>query len=404
MTNSPNENRSHDLSADDLQLTAEKYVHGVRGTIGQTEDAPPEILIAPSRHRAQPKKKKHTLRNILLIALACLVGMMGTAVITVVTLQDRGRAHLLPPKDVVVEIPETIQNDPTVEVKDKGRTVIYKDETYRFNESRTNILCIGVDKTSLDLENGVVGSGGQADTLVLLSIDTATGEMDALSISRDTMTDIDEYDEAGNFVGTNNTQLCLAYAYGDGREKSGETTARAVSRLLYNIPISTYFAVDLNSIATLNDAVGGVTVTLLSDFRTSDGITHAAGETVTLYGSDALWYVRMRDTEQLASNADRMARQEQYLTAFASKALTATKSDLQVPLNLFSAVSQDSVTNLTPSKITFLTTKLIRHAQMPSFSAVQGEIVKSEDDGYAEFHVDDTALYEQVLDIFYTKE
>ena len=87
----------------------------------------------------------------------------------------------------------------------------------------------------------------------------------------------------------------------------------------------------------------------------------------------------------------------------AEKALAAAKQDLQVPLDLFEAVSDESITSLTPSKITFLTTSLVRHTQPLSFWTVAGDIVKGED-GYAEFHVDEKALYEQVLNIFYTKE
>lgn len=405
MTNPPNNTpETHgDLTADDLLLTTSPR-HRSHST-HSTETAPPSdgqptLLVRPSHTRP---KKKHPILKVLLILLLCLVGIVAVAIGTVLVLQHRGQQALLPDTSVTITAPETVEKNEDIEVTDNGRVVKYKDATYVFNENRTNILCLGIDQSSLGLQNGVVGTGGQADTVILLSLDTVTGAIDALPISRDTVTDIDLFAEDGSFVGTERMQLCLSYAYGDGREQSCDTTVRAVSRLLYGIPINTYFAIDLESIATLNDAIGGVELALLNNFRRTDGTTRYAGEFITLYGSEALNYVRARDVEQLASNNDRMTRQKQYLTAFAEKAIRSTKEDLQVPLNLYNTVSDNSITSLTPSKITFLTTALVRHNRALQFHSVKGDVVKG-DDGYAEFHIDETALYEQVLDIFYTKE
>ncbi len=390
---------NHELRPEDLRLKPEKR-HRKRDYIVPDNAVEPDLLIVPSRRK---RKKKHPVRTALLIILACLLGIVVIAAATVLILQSRGRSAMIPNAPVSITVPEVIEKDPTVQILDEGRTVTYNGEIYRFNENRTNILCIGVDKKSLGTEDGVVGTGGQADTLVVLSIDTANGNTDALAISRDAIVDIDLFAEDGSFVGTEKTQICLAYAYGDGREKSCDTTARAVSRLLYGIPINTYFAMDIDSIATLNDAIGGVEVTLLSDLQFGDRATYSAGERYTLWGQEALWYIQMRDTEQLDSNNERMARQKQYLAAFAEKAIAATKADLQVPLSLFNAVSDEAITSLTPAKITFLATSLVRHDHPLAFTSVAGDVVKGED-GYAEFHVDDKALYEQVLDIFYTKQ
>ncbi len=394
---------NHELRAEDLKFKAEG-ARRHRDYIVPDNAVEPALVIAPTRRR-HSKKKMKTGMKILLIVLACLLGIVAVAGATILFLQSRGRHTMLPQTPVTIVVPESVETDPQVEIEvtDDGRTVTYNGERYRFNENRTNILCIGVDQNDLGLDNGVVGTGGQADTLVVLSVDTANGHMNALAISRDTIADIDLFAEDGSFVGTEKTQICLSYAYGDGREQSCETTARAVSRLLYGIPINTYMAVDLTTIPAINDAVGGVTVTLLSDFQSRYGPYYSQGETVTLYGEDALWYVRARDTEQLASNNDRMARQKQYLSEFAETVITAAKSDLQLPLRLFETVSDEAITSLTPSKITFLTTSLVRHTQPLQFTSVAGAVVKG-DDGYAEFHVDEQALYEQVLNIFYTKE
>lgn len=406
MSNTPNE--SHDLDTQDLRLTPQSpHIH--RDFIApqqQEEDAnAPAVLLTPqmpSHSDTHKKKKKHRLLKVLLIILCVLLCLAVTAVTVFFVLRAHGEKELLPQGPVELIIPEEIVQNPEVEVEDNGRTILYKGERYAFNEDRTNILCIGIDKETMGLENGLVGTGGQADVLMLVSIDTQTGELDALAISRDTMADIAIYASDGSFHSMENTQICLAYAYGNGRETSCENTVSAVSRLLYSIPINTYFAMDVSSIAVANDAIGGVEVTLLSDLVRNDGSVAYAGQTVTLYGEEAHRYVRSRDTEQLDSNNDRMERQKQYLSAFFNKALAASSQDLQVPLELFNAVSADSVTNLNASKITFLSTTLVQHHSALEFASVPGTVTLG-DDGYAEYRVDQQALYEQVLSIFFKK-
>lgn len=120
----------------------------------------------------------------------------------------------------------------------------------------------GVDKEAFE-EGGTVGDGkaGQADALFLLVLDTKTGKSRLIAISRDTMTDVNVYSTLEILSEREKLQLCLAYTYGDGKEKSCENTVRAVSRLFYGMPVAAYAALDLDAIAVLTDAVGGVEVT-----------------------------------------------------------------------------------------------------------------------------------------------
>lgn len=343
-------------------------------------------------------KKRHPVRKALLAVLCCLLGIVVIAAGTVLILHETGRSALLSTDQAELSVPAPEIAE--VEIHDNGQRVVYNGQTYQFNTDRTNILCMGTDKTKMGLDDDIVGTGGQADTILLLSIDTDTGAMDVVTISRDTMTDIDIFATDGSFSRIENTQICLAYAYGDGREGSCENLSRSVQRLLYGIPINTYFAMDLSSIAVLNDAIGGVEVTLLEDFKTSGGAFYSAGETLTLHGDDAMLYVRNRDKTQLDSNNARMERQKQYLNAFFDKAMQATKEDLQVPLNLFNEVSADSVSNLDASKITFLATNLLQHHSTPVFHQAPGTVTEGAG-GKAQYHVDEKALYELVLKVFY---
>ncbi|MBQ3069649.1 MAG: LCP family protein [Clostridia bacterium] len=389
-----------DFSDDDLMFKAGHRTH--RDTIEPEEHAVPEILLAPRKSRKQHKKRLPLAAKIGIGVAIGVVALLLIAVTVFFILYHQGRGELLDTPDMLLTLPDVLVESNTAEQSDDGRTVTYKGERYRFNEDRTNILCLGMDKRDLGLDYDTVGTAGQADTIVLLSIDTSTGQINALSISRDAIVDIDLHAEDGSFVGVEPKQICLAYAYGDGYHESCKNMSKAVSRLLYGIPVNTYFTINLSAIPTLNDAVGGVEVTLLKDFKTSDGYYHSKGETVVLNGRDAERYVRERDTEQLDSNNARMERQKQYIGNFFNKALSATAENLQVPLDLFNTVSADSVTNLSPSKITFLATTLVQHRRGMTFHSAPGTVVEGAD-GKAEFHVDDEALYELILQLFFTK-
>lgn len=57
---------------------------------------------------------------------------------------------------------------------------------------------------------------------------------------------------------------------------------QAVSELFYGLPIHGYCALSMNSIASLNDTVGGVTVTVPEDLAVMQPKLFTAGDTVTL--------------------------------------------------------------------------------------------------------------------------
>lgn len=424
MTNQPTEpnHEHHDMTPDDLQLQPQQRPQRREPVPDRIQGSMPELVLTPAksehhhhhhssrhhrhrrhRHHHRRKSAKKAVLRVLMIVGLSLLGIAVVAVSTFAILQTRGRAALMAAPDVTISAPASAVDDPEIVITDDGKTVVYKGATYTFNENRTNILCIGMDKEAMGLDGGTVGTGGQADMLVVLSVDTSNGQVDALAISRDTMVDVDLYTAEGAFYGVEHTQICLSYAYGDGRETSCENVVRSASRLLYGIPINTYFAIDQSTIPVLNDAIGGVTLPLLTDFRRTGGYWNNEGDIVTLYGEEADRYVRQRNTAELDSNNDRMARQKQYVLAFFNQTLKATKQDLQVPLELYNVIKDDSVSTLSPSKITYLASSLVQHNSSMNFHQVPGEVVKSTDDGYAEFIVDEDALYEQVLNIFYTK-
>lgn len=342
---------------------------------------------------AEKKKGKSPVVKVLIGIFLFLLCIVIGVLITFFILRYQGKQALLNHQELnVTSIDEAVSVD-------DGKTIIYNGDTYTFNPYVTSILFMGVDKAELELDNGIIGTGGQADAIYLMTYDISSGRLKMISFSRDTMADINTYTTSGSYAGVENAQLCLAYAYGDGKELSAKNVVTSLQRVLYNIPIQSYFVMDLSAIKVLNDDIGGVTLTSLETFH---GFTE--GESVTLTGDNAEIYVRARDVSKLDSNVTRMARQQQYITAFANHLVPAVQKDLTLPLDLYSDVKNYIVTDLTPSKITYLTSAIVSSYNGFEMIHVPGEITAAENDGKAQFIPNRKALYEIVLDTFYTKE
>ena len=347
------------------------------------------------------KRTKKRIKIGLLILLLLL--LFGVIAFLVMELMGRKAMHATTGEETVMTAPEVED----VVVEEDGEFVTYKGEKYVFNENITSVLCMGVDKYNIDQEETVIGNGGQADMLMLAIMDTESGKVKLWNISRDSMTDVDIYNVDGEYVRTEELQACLAFAYGDGKHESCENTVKAVSRLLYGMPIQSYAVLDMEAIQPLNDALGGVEVMIHEgDILPAHFVP---GTTMLLKGKDVKSYVQSRRTEMpgepIDSNNNRMARQRQYMMNFIQKAMEKTKEDITVPLNLFNIVKKNNhiVTNLDTSKIAYLTTLITKvNFTEESFQTIPGEVVAGAE--HAEYHVDDEALYQMILDTFYVKE
>lgn len=347
------------------------------------------------------KRTKRIIKRIGCVLLLLLL-LFGVVFLSVKAL---GRRAMLGRKDESVKV--TAPEITDVVLEDEGEIVTYRGQRYRYNENITCVLCMGVDKDEIEEGGSLIGNAGQADMLMLAILDTENGDIDLWNISRDSMTDVDVYNVEGEYVRTENMQACLAFAYGDGSHGSCQNTVRAVSRLLYGMPIQSYMVIDMDALVPLNDAVGGVEVTIHEGDILPEKFQ--PGTTVLLQGDDVEAYVRSRRTERpdeaIDSNNNRMARQKQYMTNFIQKALQMTKKDIGTPMNLFNIAMQDDhmVTNLNLSKIAYLTTIFSKvNFTEESFKTVPGEVTAGEK--YAEFHVYDEALYQMILDTFYIKQ
>ena len=166
-------------------------------------------------------------------------------------------------------------------------------------------------------------------------------------IPRNTMTEIEVFDYFGNPIGTETKQLTLAYAFGDGREKSCELTVGALSKLLFGLQIDGYFAVNMDSIPYFNDAVGGVPITVEDEMiaeKYPDDFK--MGETVTLTGDLTEKYVRFRDINEDGSATVRLHRQKGYLKSFIQRAKESQTADKTTITRLVDGIQEKAITNM----------------------------------------------------------
>lgn len=353
----------------------------------------PKARKKSGRKQKAPRKKRGPLIAVLII-FGILVLLLATAVGAYFYLNKKGEAQLKKNQSIAsITAPEEATSE------DDGKTIVYNGAKYKYNEDNINILFMGVDRDMQDTGEKVIGENGQADVLIWAALDSKTGHLSLINISRDAMVDVNKYNVEDKYLGTDKMQLCLAYSYGDGKEKSCENTLQSVSRLMYGMPVNAYVAIDYSAIAPLNDAIGGVTVNVLEDLTQSDSALKA-GETVTLHGEQAQTYVRSRNTEVLDSNNQRMERQKQYIDAFLQQAISQTRKNLTLPVTLYNDVSDYMVTNISASEVTHLATLMIQNGVSGGdILTVPGEVTQG--DVYAEFNPDDKELYKLILSVFY---
>lgn len=278
--------------------------------------------------------------------------------------------------------------------------ISYKGKVYDYNEDILTFLFMGIDKDDEKVQKMSEGTdGGQADALFLLVMDTHDQTVDIIGINRNAMTAIDMYDEEGKFVDTITAQIAIQHGFGNGVEESCEYQVEAVSRLFYQLPIHGYVSLNMSAIAKLNDVVGGVDVTVLEDLTKRDP-SLSKGSQVHLEGQSAFWYVKYRDTSIEGSADGRLERQKQYLKSFADSAKTAVRKNPSIIMELYQTASPMMITDISMDEAFYLATEVLDyHITEDSFHMTAGETVEGE--LFEEFYIDEAALYELILEVFY---
>ena len=284
---------------------------------------------------------------------------------------------------------------------EEPRTVTVDGKEYIENNKLTTILLMGVDKSEERSRNdrpGSFRSGGQADFLLLVVIDSKHETLTPIQIDRDTMAEITILGVLGNPAGTREGHICLAHSYGDGKEQSGMLTAEAVSRLFQGVKIDFFVAMNMDGIINFNEALGGVTVTLEDDFSALDP-SMKPGETLTLRGKQSEYYVRTRMSIGVGTNEARMKRQDSYMSAARAIIDEKMRENANFIGNLFDAVSDYLTTDMRRGRM-INEAYWSRNYERKGIITPPGEHTIGES-GFMEFRPDEQELLRIVLDVFY---
>lgn len=366
-------------------------------------DMEKEQILNPERVLTKKRqKRKKVLIGItggIVLLIGCIAGGFQIA-------RAMGRSHLRSAAQTVKPILYESFGDEVPEEEQQERQwqegwIQYKDSIYEYNEDIMSFLIMGIDKKGDVKEAEGGANGGQADALFLTVVNPRNRTIKIIGINRNTMTDIDFYNETGAYVTTAKAQIAIQHGFGNGLEESCEYQKKAVAKLFYNLPIHGYAAVNMSAIATINDAVGGVDVKVLEDMTSVDR-SLVEGENVHLMGESAFWYVDYRDMERFASADMRLDRQKQYLKALVTTAMGAARKDLMVVTDLYQAVKPQMVTDISLDEAVYLAPMLTDYRfGEDSFYMLDGETVMGEK--FEEFYPDEDALCEMILEIFYEK-
>lgn len=285
---------------------------------------------------------------------------------------------------------------------EKQASLYYQDSWYRERTELETLLVLGIDKTSDQThdEPEAYINHQQNDLNLLVVIDHSAKRYEILQLNRDTMTEIRKYGLNSQYVGTEVMQLALAHTYGTGGKDSCRNTVSAVENLLYDIHIDHYVSVTMDAVAVINDAVDGVTVKIEDDFGEGSGFVKGAD--VTLIGPKALEYVRARSSMQDdASNIARMRRQRTYMDALITAMNAKIKGSSTWAARTLRDVVDYTVSDLGYLDLGDLLTRISGYSH-GDIQTTEGE-ARTVEGVPVEFYVDEDALQEQVIGLFYEK-
>ena len=277
-----------------------------------------------------------------------------------------------------------------------SRVILRDGVRYYPKQDITVLLVMGIDRFGKMESSGSYNNDGAADMVSIVVFDEGSKTCNILCLNRDTIVDMPVLGVGGKEAGTIRQQLALSHTYGTGLEDSCLNTCKTVSEFLYGLQIDHYISMNMDAIAVLNDAVGGVTVNVTDDFSGIDSSIPMGS--VALKGQQAIHFVRTRKDMGDQTNVSRMERQKQYMDGF----LTAFRDKLRENSSFVMSAYQDVAEYmLTDTAANVLSGLLDRYKDYTVADVIspQGQTVL--DGEYLEFHVDEEALDALILRLFY---
>ena len=328
---------------------------------------------------------RHNKKFAAAAALLCIVVLSAGGFFLLHSRREQSRLHV------------TAGN--SVDMKGGYRTITWKDKEYQYNSLITTVLYAGLDSTDPLKASETYSNKARADSISVVILDKKKKKMSILALNRDTMTEIRRYTRTGEDMGTYVSHLGYAYSYGDGGEVSCEDLKEAVEKLL-GISIDEYAVTNQSSITSINDLVGGVTVTVPNDDLAAMYPELKKGAVVTLDDSNVKDFLQHRDTAADFSNEGRIERQQAYVTAYVDQLKNRLASE---PDQLWQEIGQMNdylQTSITKNKYLSLA-RLLEKVSFTDADYYRPTGKDSAGELHDEFYVDEDALKQLVIDLFY---
>lgn len=328
---------------------------------------------------------RHNKKFAAAAALLCIVVLSAGGFFLLHSRREQSRLHV------------TAGN--SVDMKGGYRTITWKDKEYQYNSLITTVLYAGLDSTDHLKASETYSNKARADSISVVILDKKKKKMSILALNRDTMTEIRRYTRTGEDMGTYVSHLGYAYSYGDGGEVSCEDLKEAVENLL-GISIDEYAVTNQSSITSINDLVGGVTVTVPNDDLAAMYPELKKGAVVTLDDSNVKDFLQHRDTAADFSNEGRIERQQAYVTAYVDLLKERLASE---PDQLWQEIGQMNdylQTSITKNKYLSLA-RLLEKVSFTDADYYRPTGKDSAGELHDEFYVDEDALQQLVIDLFY---
>lgn len=276
------------------------------------------------------------------------------------------------------------------------KTIIRDGVEYFPRQDVTVMMVLGIDKYGPVKSSNYYRNDGSADSVMLLVFDETAKNCTVLYLNRDTMLNMDVLGVRGEYAGTTYGQLALAHTYGTGLEDSCLNVKSTLMKFIHGLTIDYFVAMNMDVIPILNDAVGGVTVTVTDDFsKVNPSIT--MGE-LTLQGDQVIDYVRTRKNVGDQKNVTRMARQREYVDGFLEKLFVKEHEDIEFMFNLYESVAPYIVTDCS---VETLHSMVERYYDFEILGAVTPEGDNRIEDGHYAFYTDEEKLDQLIVELFY---
>lgn len=288
--------------------------------------------------------------------------------------------------------------------------VTYGDDVYEYNQECMNFIIMGIDRSGeLDKETKLSDwSAGQADAIFLLSLDNRNKKISVIGIPRNSMVDVEIYNEQEECIDTIYNQICLQYGYAGGGELGLQKMKDSVSGMLYDLPIHGACAVSYDAIGVVAERLGGIEVTLSEDM-TGFQKDYVVGSNVLLTRKNIISYLRYRDNTKLGSPTTRLTRQKEFLKTAMAKTIQEIKQRPAIVSEIYQAIIPYMNTDITLDKAVYLAAEVLDYSITDSsFYQLTGvdkqvdfENAKKAEDFYDDYYLDKEKLKEMIMEVFY---